>query len=192
VRRLLLWAIAASLLVSAVVTTVSLLQTPKYEASAVRLVDAQVKSDGRPHPIPTTTFGTLEHVARKTAVASGSRPVAAETIRRLGLEMSPDKLLDNLTVDRNEDSLFIQLTYTDTDPRRAQDVANTVGQMASERVPDVCETQACHTTAIVFKKAQPPTTPASPKPLRNGLLALVATLSLSTALIAARAYLRGS
>ena len=94
-RRLLLWAIVASLLVSAVVTTVSLLQKPKYEASAVRLVDAQVKSDGRPHPIPTTTFGTLEHVARKTAVASGSRPVAAETIRRLGLEMSPDKLLDN-------------------------------------------------------------------------------------------------
>jgi hypothetical protein len=37
-------------------------------------------------------------------------------------------------------------------------------------------------TATLFEKASPPDTPASPKPLRNGLLALVAGLALCAGL----------
>ena len=46
--------------------------------------------------------------------ATGSRPVAEEAIRRLELEMSPAKLLDNLTVEQAESKKFIVLTYQGT------------------------------------------------------------------------------
>jgi capsular polysaccharide biosynthesis protein len=64
------------------------------------------------------------------------------------------------------------ITYTDTDPKKAQQVANTLGQVASEHVPN-------EITATVWRKARLPLTPASPNPLRNGLIALVASLALA-------------
>jgi capsular polysaccharide biosynthesis protein len=120
------------------------------------------------------------------AVAIDSRPVAKETIRRLGSEagITPDELLDNLSSRTDEDTMLFQLTYTATDPARAKDVVGTVGQVASERISNN------KVTAVVWRKAKASYSQVIPKPLRNGLIALVATLALSVALIAAREYLR--
>jgi capsular polysaccharide biosynthesis protein len=121
------------------------------------------------------------------AVAIHSRPVAKETIGRLGLKMSPDKLLNNLTVEQDPGTMHIDLTYTDTDPTRAKRVANTVGPVASELVSSVATgVTASHVTAVVRKKANLPSTPVSPKPLRNGLIALVLALMLSVIIVAWR------
>jgi capsular polysaccharide biosynthesis protein len=119
-----------------------------------------------------------------------SRPVAKETIRRLGLRITPDEFLDNLTVEPLEGTMLIQLTYTDTDPYRAKDVVNTVSQVASERISNTGGILS-HITAVVWRKASLPNTPVSPNPLRNGLIALVVALALSAALmIAVRERLR--
>jgi capsular polysaccharide biosynthesis protein len=45
-------------------------------------------------------------------------------------------------------------------------------------------------TATLFYKASVPDAPASPHPLRNGLVALVVALALSAALIEARRQVR--
>ena len=199
--------LAASLLVAAVVTVASLLQTPKYEASARVLVGQafpRPPSDGCPHlfvevkypkqndacgihPIPIPPPQGLQGLAHKMAVAIHSRPVAKETIGRLGLKMSPDKLLNNLTVEQDPGTMRIDLTYTNTDPTRVKRVANTVGPVASELVSSVATgVTASHVTAVVRKKANLPSTPVSPKPLRNGLIALVLALMLSVIIVAWR------
>jgi len=105
------------------------------------------------------------------------------------LRMSPDELLDSLLVEQVGTSQFIQLTYTDTDPERATQVVNTVGQVSSERISETNATSN-NITATVYEKAEVLSAPASPKPLRNGLLALVVALALSAALIEARRRVR--
>ena len=106
-RKLLVWTIAAPVLVGVLVAWLSFLQTPKYEASAAVLPGEQSKSDGRPHPIPTT-WVSFEEVTR-AAVSIDSRPVAKETVRRLGsgARITPDELLDNLTTERDKGTMLI-------------------------------------------------------------------------------------
>jgi capsular polysaccharide biosynthesis protein len=197
VKKLLLWALAASLLVAAGVTFVSLLQTPTYEASAKVRVDQEqgdqqsnlavsgeeIKTEGLPRiriDIPEDRE-QLQALTQTMIIAIDTRPVADEAIRRLDLRMSPDELLNSLTIEQLESSQLIQLSYTDTDPARATQVVNTVGQVSSERISEASAT-ANNITATVYEKAEVPDTPASPKPLRNGLIALVVVLVLCAGL----------
>jgi capsular polysaccharide biosynthesis protein len=197
VKKPLLWAITASLLAAVVVTVVSLLQTPTYEASAILLVDqkldqkeeeqlANVGGSGEEFKtLPPPGPGRLQALAQMTMIAIDTRPVAEEVIRRLDLRMSPDELLTNLTVEQVETSQFVQMTYTDTDPERATQVVNTFGQVSSERISEASAT-ANNITATVYEKAIVPDAPASPKPWRNGVLTLVVGLVLCAGTALAR------
>jgi capsular polysaccharide biosynthesis protein len=113
--------------------------------------------------------------------------VAEEVIQKRSLRVGPLEFLeDRLTVEPVEDTPFLRVSYTDTDPARATQVVNTVGRVSSERISEADAT-ANKITAIVYAKARVPDAPASPKPLRNGLIALVAALAISSAaLVAAR------
>ena len=156
------------------------------------MVGPKEPSDGRIHPIPNSPpVLSLQKLAQTMMVTIDSRPVAKEAIRSLGLKgMSPDELLDNLTVEQVETSQVIRLTYADTDPERAKEVANTVGRVASERVSKTRVASNNNLDAIVYERARAPKAPVSPKPLRNGLIALVVGLVLSAGLIAVRERLR--
>ena len=183
-KTLLVRAITASLLAAVVVTVASLLQTPTYEASAVLMVGQKELSDGKIHLIPLAPAPeTLQQLTQTMAIAIESRPVAEGTIRRLGVGMSPADLLNNLTAEPVEASQFIRLSCTDTDPARAKEVVNAVGRESSESLSVAA---AAVMTATVIDKASVPEAPASPRPLRNGLLALVVALALSAALIGVR------
>jgi capsular polysaccharide biosynthesis protein len=178
-------AVAASVLIAVVVVCWSLLQTPKYEAPALVLVDerspAQETGNGRIRLIPLAPTPeerqALTQTTQTMIIAINTRPVAEEAIRRLGLDMSPDELLSNLTVEQVETSQFIRLSYTDTDPVRATQVVNTVGQVSSERIS--VKSEANDMTATLYDKASVPSAPANPKSWRNGLFALAVGLALA-------------
>jgi capsular polysaccharide biosynthesis protein len=123
------------------------------------------------------------------AGAIDTRPVAQETIRRLGLKMSPEELLGKLGIEQVESTNFIRLSYKGTDPARAKQIANTLGQVSSERISQI-RVAGSNITATVYEKALEPDTPISPTPLRNGLLTLVIGLALSVGLMAGRGVLR--
>ena len=185
-KTLLVGAITASLLIAAVVYTVSATRPPTYEASAMLSMGQEEQSDGKIHLIPLApTHDRLRQLTHTMVVAIESRPVAEEVIRRLGLEVSPDQLLNNLSIEQIESSQYIQLSYTDTDPARSAQVVNTVGEVSSERISPM-SAAGSNFTANVWEKATVPESPASPKPLRNGLIALVVALALSAVLIEAR------
>ena len=119
----------------------------------------------------------LQAITQTMAHAIDSRPVAEEANRRLELRMEPAELLDNLTVEQIEGTSFIRLTYEDTNPVRAKYIANTVGEVFSEFVSgrSVADSKL---RATVSEKAVMPESPASPDPLRNGVLTLVMGLVL--------------
>lgn len=167
-------------LVALGVTSRSFLQPPTYEASAQVWVDQKpgdqqtyvTRSGEKIQTLPPRGEDMLQTIILLLIAALVSRSVAEEVIQRLELEMTPAELLDKLSVERVENKRFIVLTYEDTDPERAQQIVNTVGEVSSEfifgrRAP------ASNITATMYDKALVPDSPASPHPLRNGLLTLV-------------------
>jgi capsular polysaccharide biosynthesis protein len=161
----------ASVLVPVVVAVVGFMQPPTYEASAeVRLSvpehqeqsDEQLNLAGSPEGLQALTL-TLRY-------AVDSPPIAEEVIRRLGLQMEPTKLLSNLIVDRvGVNSIFF--TYEDKDSAAAAQIATTFGEVSSERISDT-SVDGSRLTATLVRKAAMPEDPASPHPIRNGLLTL--------------------
>ena len=165
---------------------VSFWQTPTYEASALLMV-GQEPVEGQNTNLGGSVEG-LQQLTQNMTIAIGTRPVAEEAIRRLGLEMSPDELLNKLTIEQVETSQFIRLGYTDTDPVRAQQIVNTVGAVSSERISQASVPGGA-LTATVYERAIIPGSPVSPDPVRNGILAAALGLMLGTALAFLMEYL---
>jgi capsular polysaccharide biosynthesis protein len=158
----------------------SLVQTPVYEASAKLLLGQKQDED----QLPSNLMGSVEGLQQLThtmAAAVDSRPVAEETIQRQGLQMNPQNLLDNLTVEQLEDTQFLQLTYSDTDPERAQEIVNAVSDVSSIKIAEA-NASSSDITVMVWEYAAVPRVPISPDPVRNGLLALGLGLMLGVGL----------
>jgi uncharacterized protein involved in exopolysaccharide biosynthesis len=191
--------VVASMLVALIVVYWSLRQPPRYEATAMllvgeslpappaapatRVIEAGLKKGGgeKIQLIPLApTPERLEKVSQAMVSAIDSRPVAEETIRRLGLGVAPGELLDDLRVQPEVGTTFFRLTYADADPARARQIANTVGQAAHDYVRDGDFTVALWASATL------PDAPVSPRALRNGLIALVAALTVSAGLLVGR------
>jgi capsular polysaccharide biosynthesis protein len=162
-----LWIIVLmALLFAAAAAGVSLTQTPRYEATTTILV-SQTPSQN-PTSLGSDVAG-VQSLVQTVVEAVSSRPIAASVIDNLGLQMEPQTLLENASVEAVPDTQFIEVVYTDTDPARAQEVANSIGQVSSNQVSEV---SAGVITAEVWEEAVQPVSPASPTPILNGLLAL--------------------
>jgi capsular polysaccharide biosynthesis protein len=169
------------------VTSSGLQQTPTYEVSAQVWVDvrspAQGTGNGKIQLIPNAPAPEALQALTQTIIgAIDSRPVAEETILRLGLQRDPDEVLDNLKVEQVESTSFIVLTYEDTDPVKAAKIVNTVGQVSSELITE----RSSQWTANVYEEAVVPESPVSPRPGRNGLLTLVIGLVLCAGTVVVR------
>ncbi len=161
-------------------------QTPVYEASA-KLVVGQKPGASQDSDLQNNTEG-LQLILPSVVEAVPTRPVAEEVIQRLGLKgMKPAELLENLSVEQEGSTVFIQLSYKDADPERAQRIVNTVGVVSSERIPEAIG--SVDITVTMYEDALVPGSPASPDPLRNGILALLFGLMLGTGLALLTEYL---
>ena len=178
-------AMVAVVFVAVAVSVASLWQAPTWEASAQVRVDREqgdrsTNLGGSGEEFLTDPEG-LHALTQTMTHATDSRRVAEETIGRLGLRMEPAELLDNLTVEPVESTSFIVLTYESTDPQKAQQIANTLGEVASELISDR-SAAGSDLRATVHEEAIVPHTPVSPDPLSNGLLTLVIGLMLCAGL----------
>ena len=169
--------VAATVAVVFVAVTVfmaSLAETPLYESSAKILIGQEGGGLQGPSE-PLADVERLEGSTMTLAEAADSRPIAEDTIERLGLSTTPKEFLERLDAEPIQNTQFIEVSYTDSDPARAKWVANTVGEVLSRRASEVSPS-ADAITANVWERAQVPDKPMSPSPLRNGLLALVSGL----------------
>ena len=158
---------------------VTLWQTPVYEASAKLVVGQKPPLDNQDYFLLDNVEG-FQLILPAVVDAIDSPPLAEEVIQRLGLRMKPALLLENLSVEQEGSTLFIQLSYKDADPERAQQIVNTVGVVSSERIPEA--TGNADITVTMWEDASVPTTPASPDPLRNAALALILGLMVAPVL----------
>jgi protein tyrosine kinase modulator len=94
---------------------------------------------------------------------------------------SAGALLGKLSAQQDPGTVFIDVTYKDSDPKRAQLVVNTVGQVFSRQVSGLSPNVG-GVTATVWEQATPPESPVSPDPARNGVAALALGILLGVGL----------
>lgn len=172
------WVIVLLALVAAAAAVgFSLLKTPMYQASISMLVgqDQGVVSDN-----PADAPG-LAQVTQTIAELAQTRTVASAVIEEMDLSVTPEEFLANMTVEQTAETQVVQISYTDPDPERAANIANTTGEVFSNQVSEV-SSEANAVTAHVWEQAATPESPASPQPLRNGAVALVLGLMLGVGL----------
>jgi succinoglycan biosynthesis transport protein ExoP len=87
-------------------------------------------------------------------------------------EQGATEVLRNMSVEPDSGTMFVDLSYKSSDPKKAQLIANTLGDVLSQKISEV-SLGASAITATVWAPATLPQTPVSPDPLRNSLLALV-------------------
>ena len=145
----------------------SFLQTPQYEGSIKVLIGQE--SGAKVAPV---SVYDLQQLTLTMAQAVDTYPVADAVIRRLNLSMSPEALVDKLDSEAIEETQFIEVTYPDSDPRRAQRMVNAVGDAFSEQVSTISPS-ANAVTATVWEEARVPESPVSPDPVRRAFFAFV-------------------
>jgi capsular polysaccharide biosynthesis protein len=156
-------------------------QPTVYKASALLLLEENWESDRSGiRLIPLYFPGAAERAVE----ALDNPAIAKEAIRRLGLSgiVPKGELLDNLTTTQEPGTLFIELSYKDANPQRAQEIANTVAEVASEEIPPEKAPYDYVLRVRVWREATLPTTPVSPNPVRNAIVALGAGLVIGIGL----------
>jgi capsular polysaccharide biosynthesis protein len=166
----------------------TLAQTPTYEASIKMLVGQE-----RATPeTPLLDVGSLGKVTRTISETVKSRPVAEAVARQLGPPTAPDDVLgERLKVSQIGDTQLIQVSYEDPSPQRAQEVANAVGDVFSEQVPQLSASGSAITTTVL-EQAEVPNAPKSPNLKYNIGAALVIGLILGIGLAFLLEYLDDS
>lgn len=175
------WAILLTVLVVVgAATGFSLIQTPTYEAS-ITILAGQEATSGPTDNLSNNVEG-LQQLTATIAEAVTTLPVAQAAAERLELPSgSTEDLLDNLSAQADPTTMFIEVSYRDTDPQRAQQTVNAVGEVFSEQVSKVSPS-ASAITATVWERAVLPESPVSPDLLRNAVLATVIGLLLGVGL----------
>jgi capsular polysaccharide biosynthesis protein len=158
----------------------SLTQTPTYEASVKMLIN-QEPADGAATDLNGKLQG-LNLLIPTVAEAVKSRPVSEGVIQKLNLSTSPQSLQANLKAEPVEETQFIWVSFEDSDPERAQLIANAVGDVLSEQVTELGPDGSTSITATVWESAMVPDSPTSPDLVRNVFLALVLGLMLGLGL----------
>src|SRR5215213_3950142 len=170
----LLYTLPIAIIAAIIVTLVSLamfLREPIYEPTARVWVERELLiSPPAPGPDKRLTETTPAMVR-----LAGSRPVAEEARRSLGLQAGSAELLENLDIARVRGTTFMDVTYQGTDRKKATQTANAFARVASERLSVA---PGKNLTAVVWEEAQVPPAVPDPKPLRNGLLTLVGVWAL--------------
>jgi capsular polysaccharide biosynthesis protein len=167
----------------------SVLQTPTYESSVLILVGQKTSGD--------TNFGAadvsdLQELALTVAKAVPTTPISETVVERLDLqEKSANEVVRNISAEPDPGTMFVNVTYKDSDPERAQLIANTIGKVLSEKISEV-SVGANAITATVWEPATLPETPISPDPIRNGIIALVGGSLLGVVLAFLLEYVRDS
>src|SRR5919107_974056 len=113
-------------------------------------------------------------VTTGAAIAVPTTPVAEAVVERL--EAPPEggagEVLANSSAEPDPGTVFVNVSYKDSDPKRAQLIANTIGIVLSKKIPEMT-LGANAITATVWEPATLPETPLSPDPIRNGIIGLM-------------------
>lgn len=114
---------------------------PKYESTTkIIILNRQNES--------TLTYSDMQLASQLTKDYEElivCRDVLEQVIAECGLEDSYEELMGRIAVTNKSDTRIIGITVTDTDPARAQYIANTVRDVATQQIVKVTDVEAVNT-----------------------------------------------
>lgn len=187
IRRRFWTVILMTIVLTGAVVGYTIVQPSTHTTSATMIL-GQKQKDGVTSSSLTGDVQGLQQLAETTANMVSTRPVAQGVIERLNLSTEPESLLKNLDAQVVEETLLIEVSYTDTDPQKASRITNTVVGVFSQQVSEITpNANAIITTA--WEPAVSPNDPDDPEPIRNAILALLLGLMLGVGLAFLMEYL---
>ena len=122
----------------------------------------------------------IQRVASYAHVVEGNQ-LSARVINRLKLDLTPEELDEKVTATAVPDTVILDISVTDSDPKKAQQIAQATAAELRRTVSRL-ETPpgkgAAPIRATVFDSADLPDSPVSPRPLVNIGLGLLLGLLL--------------
>ncbi len=180
------------LVVAGVVTGLALVAsavaTPQYTAASQ--VYVSVNTGGTTADLLQGSSYTQRQVHSYTDLATTPR-VLQPVIDDLGLDLTPDDLARALQASSPLDTSLIDITVTHPDPAVASGIANGVAESLATEVAAL-ESSAQGTSPVrisTVREATPPSSPSSPRTLRNVVLGLVLGLAAGFGLAVLRSVL---
>ncbi|WP_314146301.1 polysaccharide biosynthesis tyrosine autokinase [uncultured Leifsonia sp.] len=169
-----------ALLGVAVAAVFSLMATPKYKAEtelyvSVRAGDSAATTD----LVQGTSFARQAVTSYVSVVDSAS--VLDRVIDELKLDTTPSALAAKISAESPLNTVLIDITVTDDDPKRAADIANSVGKNTSYIVTNKLENAQGGASLVNVQTIQPattPTRPSSPNVPLNVVLGLLVGLGV--------------
>lgn len=151
---------------------------PKYESTTGIYVMS--RQDGNKLSYSDTQLST--QLTKDYEELISSRYVLETVIDRCGLEEEYERLLDRVTIQNASDTRIIYITVKDTDPERAQYIANSIREVASEHIKVVTDVEAVN----VVDQANLPKQPSEPSVPKWTILGALAGLLLCAAIVIIR------
>lgn len=189
------WKVIASVVLAAlaIAAVVTLQMTPQYSSSARLFVSAS-QQDSSPNAAYEGGLFSAARVASYADLSSGQE-LARRVIGALGLNMEPDELTKKIDAKVIPDTVLLQISVTDPDPKRAQMLTRAVANQFRGLVADL-ETPPGKANApikaTIVDQASLLDTPESPNPLRNLVLAGILGLLLGLGAAVVRELLDNS
>lgn len=122
----------------------TLRQPPLYQAEVTLMVGTSLQV---PNPDPNQ-IRISDTLADAYSVMVKRRPITEAVINKLGLERTPEDLASQITTQVNDQAQLLEITVTDTNPRAAALIANSLAEELILRSPTSAEGRPEHQTFV--------------------------------------------
>ncbi|HVH94332.1 MAG TPA: polysaccharide biosynthesis tyrosine autokinase, partial [Nocardioidaceae bacterium] len=176
------------LIVVAVASIVTFRTTPEYQSRSRLFVSTTEQSTSDAYQ------GGLFSIQRVSSYADlvNGQELAGRVVDDLNLDMEPSELSKEISATVVPDTVILEVSATDPQPRQAQLICQTVAKELTEFVNDL-ETppgqRNAPIKASIVDSANLPESPVSPQPIRNLAVAIVLGLLLGIGLAVLRELL---
>lgn len=154
---------------------------PKYTSSTRLYVINQQQSNN----ITATDLQAGDYLVNDYKEIITSRDVMKDVIANDGLSVTPEQLSKMIAVTIPADTRVISISVTNEDPKQAKDLANSIREVASEKIKSVTKVK----DVTPLEKAQLPSSPSSPNIKRNTLLGIFMGALLTMIIVVVREVL---
>ena len=152
--------------------------TPKYQS----VTKIFVLSQQDVNYLTSTDIQLSSYLTKDYAELIKSRTVAQEVIKRLDLNMSPDTLMSQVSVQTKSDTRIVTIIVLNEDPELAQELANVIREVSAKQIVDVMGVEAVN----MVDEANLPVSPSSPNVSKNMLMGAAWGFLLAIAVILIR------
>ena len=153
--------------------------TPRYEASINMIVNS--RNDSTSGNISNDNIASSQNMAKTCAVIIKVN-ILYQVIDELNLDISYEKLKEMVTVESVNSTQVMNIVVNDTDPERAKQIVEKIGDIAPEILVDAIEGGSCKIVSDVYSTGKP----VSPNSTKNGLIVALIALVICIAVIIVR------